>query len=123
MTNTNWLRKDHSRSHTKQPLRLSLRKIGWSVHSTATDVKPYRFSSIVLALYVFTVLVMSRLVDLARYSTAVGVLLVGIFAVEFVLTNQRKLHFPSEFIGLWFLLPILLISYLWADVRLSLIHI
>ena len=71
MTNTNWLRKDHSRSHTKQPLRLSLRKIGWSVHSTATDVKPYRFSSIVLALYVFTVLVMSPLVDLARYSTAV----------------------------------------------------
>lgn len=79
--------------------------------------KPYRFSSILLGFYVFTVPAMANDRELVKYSTAAGLLLVAIFGVEFILTRQRKLLFPPEFTGLWFFITLVVASCLWATSR------
>lgn len=77
---------------------------------------PYFLSSVVLGIYVFSIIILSKnptLVDLSRYA---GFVLAGIFAFEFVV-NREKLLWPVEFTTFAAFLALMIIAALWAHKR------
>ncbi len=81
----------------------------------AMKSNPYKLSTILLTIYVASIVVLSESsLEAANLSQAIGFLLAGVFLFEFFISHQRIVQFPREFAGFIALLIWIMLGVFWA---------